>query len=361
MNIVQVIPSLTYGGAETFVTRLAEAQRRAGHTVHLVCISKLGPLLDQLSPELRENTHLIGKSSRWDVSALPRLVALFRRLKPDVVHTHLFTGLSWGTAAARLAGVPVVVDTEHACHDDEYAYLPPIRRLLSYGVDAVVGCSEAVSREVRRRHYAPGYKVLTVDNGIPLEGRPRAPMTGLHVGTVGRLVEVKGQKYLVEAMRLVRDRGVEMSCTIVGDGPLEAELRAQVAALGLDGVVTLAGASSEVPAWLARFDLFCLPSLSEGLPMTLLEASAAGLPMLVTSGGGGGILIEAGAGGWVVPPGDAAALADKLCAFAAMSLEDRRALGERSLRLVHERYSVDVCVAAYDRLYWRHLRGADTP
>lgn len=359
MIIAQVLPSLTYGGAETFVTRLAEAQRRAGHTVHLVCISALGPLEAQLSPELAANVHLVGKRSRWDATALPRLVALFRRLKPDVVHTHLFTGLSWGTVAARLAGVPVVVDTEHACHDDEYAYLPPIRRALSYGVDAVVGCSQAVSDEVRRRHHAPNYKVVTIDNGLPLDGRPRASLTGLRVGTVGRLVEVKGQKYLIDAMRVVRDRGVPMTCTLVGDGPLHDALAAQIAAHGLEDVVTLAGASADVPGWMASFDLFCLPSLSEGLPMTLLEAGAAGLPLLVTSGGGGGILIEAGAGGWVVPPGDAAALADRLCAYAALDPAARRALGDQSYAVVHARYSVDVCLAAYDRLYRKHLRGAD--
>ena len=155
LKIVQVLPSLVVGGAETFATQLAHAQHTLGHEVHLLVLKDGGPLQERLSPEVRAHTTFIGKRHRWDATVLPRAARFLRSIRPDVVHTHLFTSLSWGTTAARLARVPVVLHTQHACHDDEYAYLPPVRRALSFGVDAVVGCSEAVVRDVHRRNYAP--------------------------------------------------------------------------------------------------------------------------------------------------------------------------------------------------------------
>lgn len=359
LRIVQVLPSLTVGGAETFVVQLAEEQLRQGHDVHLVCVSGGGPLESRLSPALRSRLHITGKRSRYDATVLPRLVALLRRLRPDVVHTHLFTAQSWGTVAARMARVPVVVHTEHACHPDEERLVPFVRRRLARLLDRVIACSSAVDEDVARNRFAPPEKRRLVENGIPLDGRPRATLDGdpLRVGCVGRLVPIKGHTFLVKAMGLLRDRGVPVVLKLMGDGPLRDELAAEIRALGLEDRVTLVGEVSDVARRLAEVDLFVLPSLSEGLPMTLLEASAAGLPLLVTSGGGGGLLIEAGAGGWVVPVSDPAALADRIADYAAMDLDDRRSLGQRSLALVTERYGLPGVARRLEAIYREVLAG----
>jgi glycosyltransferase involved in cell wall biosynthesis len=353
LRIVQVLPSLVVGGAETFATQLAQAQLDAGHDVRLLVLKEGGPLHQRLGETLARNTVLLGKRSRWDATILPRATRQLRRWAPDVVHTHLFTSQSWGTVAARLAGVPVVIHTEHACHDDEYSYLPAIRRQLSHLLDAVVGCSEAVCEEVRRRNYAPHAPIVCIDNGIPLQGRPRSTLDHqpTRVGTVGRMVEIKGQRFLIDALAQVHAAGHPLALTLVGDGPLRAELEAQVDALGLRAHVRFAGQVADVPEQLATFDLFALPSLSEALPMTLLEAGAAGLPMLVTTGGGGPTLLNAGAGGWAVPPGDAGALARALLTFLALSPTERRALGDASHDLVMSRYSIEATASRYEALY----------
>ena len=334
MRIAQIVPSLVVGGAETLVVQLSEAQQRAGHEVFLVCIREGGPLEARLPPTLQPQ--IVGKRSRFDLRVLPRLTRLLRRLRPDVVHTHIFTALSWGSVAARLARVPVVVHTQHQAHADDQAYLAAVRRLLARGVDQVVACSDGVETDILRRRLAPPWKVRTIENGIPLADRPRSELLGdpVHVGTVGRLVPVKGQRFLVQAVALLRDRGVPVRLTIAGGGELADALREQVDALGLADQVHLPGRVADVPQRLAGFDLFCLPSLSEGLPMSLLEACAAGLPVLITSGGGMKIVVERGAGGWVVPPGDPTALADAIEAYARLEPAERRVLGDRSLALV---------------------------
>lgn len=356
LRVVELVPSLVLGGAEAFGVALSDAMLEAGHEVWLVTLNEGEALLSRMSPALRERRLHVPKRGRVDPTVLPRLAARLRALGPDVVHTHLFTGLAWGTVAARLARVPVVVYTEHACHADDEAWVPWLRRPLSGMVDHVVGCSPAAVEAVARHRWAPYAPVSCIDNGVPMRGRPRAALDGLHLGTVGRLVPIKGQRFLVEAVALLRDRGLDVRLTIVGDGPLRAELEAQVVQLALGDRVTLAGPSDDVPGWMGRFDLFVLPSLSEALPMTLLEAGAAGLPLLVTTGGGGPTLLEAGAGGWAVPPGDAGALAERIAAYAALDLDARRALGEASRAVVEARYGIAGTAERYVALF-RALRG----
>jgi glycosyltransferase involved in cell wall biosynthesis len=353
LRVAMVVPSLVVGGAETFALQLSEALLDAGHDAWLVTLKGGGPLADRRSAALAERTVVLSKRSRWDASVLPRAVAALRRIDPDVVHTHLFTALSWGTVAARAAGVPVVVHTQHACHDDEYAYLPAVRRQLSRAVDEVVGCSPAVVRDVHRRGYSPYAPVRCIENGIPLAGRPQASLDGapLRVGTVGRMVPIKGQTHLVTAVGLLRDQGVHVHLTLVGDGEVRDALEAQVDRLDLRDRVTFTGRVADVPDRLAAMDLFVLPSLSEALPIAALEAAAAGLPMLVTTGGGGPTLLEAGASGWAVPPGDAAALAERIAHYAALPVDERQRLGAASKALVLAEYDIASTASAYVDLY----------
>ncbi len=355
LRIVQVVPSFVVGGAETFALALAEAQLAAGHDVHLLSIKDGGPLTTRFSHALDGRVWMMGKRSRWDATVLDRLLKTFKRLKPDVVNTHLFTSLAWASVTARAAGVPTIVHTQHEVHDDDQWYLPPVRQALARGLDAIVGCSAATVEDVHRRKYAPGIPVELIENGVPLGDRPRAPLDGdpLVVGTVGRLVPIKGQRFLVEAVALLRDRGTRVRLVIAGDGESMGELTEQVRALSLGDRVTLLGRVDDVPIQVARFDLFALPSLSEAMPMALIEAAAAGLPLLVTTGGGGPTLLEAGAGGWAVEPGDAAALAEKIEAYATLSVASRRALGDASHAVAHARYDIAATAARYIDLYER--------
>jgi glycosyltransferase involved in cell wall biosynthesis len=353
LRIVQLVPSFVLGGAEVFATQLAAALRDDGHDVTLLALRDEGPLRARLDDDLAARARVIPKRGRIDPTLIPRLAAAVRGA--DVVHSHLFTGLAWGTVAARLARVPVVVYTEHACHADDEAFVPPLRRLLGRAVDHVIACSDATRDAIARHRWFPGAPISVIPNGIPLRGRPQsAARPGpLRVGTVGRLVEVKGQVHLIDAVARLVDEGLDVTLTVWGEGPLRADLEARAAKLGAR--CRLPGATDRVPDVLADLDVFVLPSLSEAMPITLLEAAAAGLPLVVTSSGGASTLLEAGAGGLVVPPADPAALADALRQLATQSPEARANLGAASRRTVEAGFSIEAAARAHVALY-RRLR-----
>jgi len=349
VKILQVLPSLEIGGGEVFTVALSEELLSRGHELELLCIRAGGELASRLSPALAERTTVLGKRFRFDASVWPRIASRMLQQRPDVVHTHLFTSLAWAGTASLATAIPAWVHTQHGCHDDDHGYLPAIRRALYPRIDAAVAVSEAVQQDLIDRRYL-AKRTRTILNGINLSGRPtRVPQPGpLRLIAVGRLVPIKGHRYLLEALALARAAGLDAQLTLCGDGELRTELQQLAADLGIRDHVVFAGAVSDIPDRLAQADLFCMPSLSEGLPISALEAGAAALPMLVTDGGGAGALIEDGAGGRIVPSGNAQALADALLAFAN---DDLTALGAKSRATIEARYSIQATADAYELLF----------
>jgi glycosyltransferase involved in cell wall biosynthesis len=226
-----------------------------------------------------------------DLGALPRLVRLIHKGRYDVVHTHLFRACVYGRVAARLAGVPVVVATEHSLGDEriEGRPLSAATRRLYLATERLGAATIAVSPTVAgrlRRWGVPGGRIRVVGNGIDLAGyafdplrrdRARAAM-GLSdrfvVGLVGRLVPGKRVDRALHA--LAGRPGVV--ALVVGEGPLRTELVDLAATLGVPAVFT--GESSDVPALLSAMDLLIAPSAGETFGLAVVEALAAGLPVL---------------------------------------------------------------------------------
>lgn len=247
-----------------------------------------------------------------------------REFKPDVIHAHtLFYHTSLVAAAvARRFRVPLLV----TLHVGAVGALPqPYRamtqlyegtagRLLLAGARRVI----CVSNDVQRHALSlgvPGSKLSVVPNGVDATRyRP-----GERVGSgppvvlcVGRLILNKGQHLLLEAVAELRQRGLALRLLLVGDGPSEKQLRQQVARLGIDDVVEFLGHRDDVDSLLAASDIFVRPSLTEGMSLAVLEALAAGLPVVATDVSGSRQLIEDGVNGVVVPPGCSVELANGL-------------------------------------------------
>lgn len=351
MRILQIIPSLQVGGAEVFVARLAAAHQAAGHDVHIAHFHD-GPMVDRLDPLLRTRMHRITKRARYDATVVPRLLRLMRDLGPDIVHTHLFPALSWGGAAARLARTPAWVHTHHSNHAPSQRDARLLEAKLLARAHRVVAVSKGTAERLRP-HGGRLSNTLVIANGIPLDDRPRSAIDGDPpvIGTVGRMVPIKAQHTLIEAVAQLRDAGREVRLRLVGDGVSRPELEALVDRLDLRDRVVFTGRVSDVPQQLAQLDLFVLPSLSEAMPLALLEACAAGLPVVVTNQGGAGSIVEQGAGGWLLEPGSGPRVAARIEAFLALDGPARRALGQRSLALVQQRYSMQACATAYLDLY----------
>jgi glycosyltransferase involved in cell wall biosynthesis len=275
-----------------------------------------------------------------DVLALGELVRLFRRLRPDIVHTHNPKPGIYGRVAARLAGVPVVVNTVHGLYaspDD-----PLLRRAVVYGLERAVSvCSQAELVQnvedvaVLERLHVPARKLHVLGNGVDLvrfQPRPAEASTvrqtlGVRdhqvvAGVVGRLVWEKGFAELFEAARRLRHTRPEVVVVVVGgtDPAKAASLtQADLDLARTEAGVVFLGERRDVEALYPGFDLFVLASHREGFPRAAMEAAACGLPVVASDIRGCRQVVDHGTTGVLVPARDAVALADAVGSLAADS------------------------------------------
>jgi glycosyltransferase involved in cell wall biosynthesis len=313
--------------------------------------SAAGPYVDELAASgIRHEAvaHATRSVSvRDDVLALGELVKLFRRLRPDIVHTHNPKPGVYGRVAARLAGVPLVVNTVHGLYATPED--PLLRRALVYGAErAASTCSQAELVQnvedvaVLERLRVPRRKLQLLGNGVDIERfRPRPEATAsarqalgaspdqVVVGVVGRLVWEKGFAELFEAARRLRDERPEVLVVVVG--PLDPAKSGSLSPADLDrvraeGNVVVLGERRDVDLLYQGFDLFALPSHREGFPRAAMEAAACGLPVVATDVRGCRQVVDPGRTGLLVPVRDPVALADALSSLSADPAR-RRAMG----------------------------------
>lgn len=309
-----------------------------------------------------------------DLRALLRLVQVLQARRLDIVHTHMSKAVLIGAAAARLARVPVIVNTAHNL--GFLALRQPLLRALFWAYDRALFAATCdvivtVSRQVRagvvRAGIAPPRKVVAIPNGIDparfsvspeLRRSTRLALAdgdGLVIVTVARLVWFKGLDTLLEAAVPLLARHPRARIVIVGEGPLRAALTAQAVRLGIDRSVIFAGERGDIPALLAAADLFVLPSVSEGMPISILEAMAACRPVVATRVGGVPDLVLDGVSGLLVD-----ARAPDALAAALLRLADDPALaarmGQAGAARLDRAFSAAAMVARTGALYRRHLR-----
>uniref|UniRef100_UPI0021C23A84 glycosyltransferase n=1 Tax=Frankia tisae TaxID=2950104 RepID=UPI0021C23A84 len=290
-QVVHVITALTTGGAERQVQHLVE---RGSAEAAVVCLYGGGLVADELVAA-GHRVHVLGMTGWRRFAAPVRLARLLRRLRPDVVHTHLLAAQLWGLPAARLAGVPVIVSTEHSLMPTSMEGRPITRRLrlLYYLLVQLAQHSIAVSAATGRRMVSWGInpaRVNVILNGIDIDAMAfsagdraavRAELgvaRGVRlVGAVGRLAPVKRFDVLIDALapRLATG-GTRLA--LVGVGPEEGALRRRCAEHGISDAVHFLGARSDVARVLSALDVFVSPSRDETFGLAILEALANGLP-----------------------------------------------------------------------------------
>ncbi|QNP65006.1 glycosyltransferase [Streptomyces genisteinicus] len=291
MKVLHVITGLGVGGAEQQL-RLLLRHLPAPYTAEVVTLTNPGAVADGLRADGVPVTHL-GMGGNRDLGALPRLARLVRRGRYDLVHTHLYRACVYGRIAARLAGVPSVA-TEHSLGEAEIEGRPLSRgnRALYLATERLGAATVAVSPTVAGRLRAwgvPGQRVHVVPNGVdaarfafdPAARRAVRARLGLAedvfvVGGVGRLVPGKRFDLLVDAVAAL-PRAVLL---LAGDGPEREALRARAVRLGAAGRVRLLGERADVPGLLSAVDAFVSASREEAFGLAVVEALAAGLPVL---------------------------------------------------------------------------------
>ena len=351
------------GGAEQFVLNHA---RRADRGRYDVRVAQMGG-----SETLRGAFEAIGvpvvnlgERRRPDPRALVRLYAYLRRERIDVVQAHVAFSVLCARVVGRLARVPAIVATEQAMVGQYPRATQRALEATARLANACVFISRASFRSWQK--VLPSVEPLIIPNGIDARAVAARAAAGrdavraelglapddIAFANVARLHPDKGQATLLAAF--ARAALPRARLFIAGVGPLAAELRAQAAGLGVGERVRFLGERTDVPRLLGGFDAYVHPSRAEALGVSVLEAMSAALPTIGAAVDALPEYIADGATGWLFPPDDAAALAERLRAVAA-DLAGARAVGRAGQARMFRDYDIGASVAAYEALYERLL------
>jgi glycosyltransferase involved in cell wall biosynthesis len=385
IKVLRVIARLNVGGPTLHVAYLTRGLAPLGYETTLAA-GRVGPnegSMDYVAAETGVHPLYIGSLQRnlsvfADAAALLRLVRLIRSLRPDVLHTHTAKAGALGRAAALLAGQARPEAVVHTYHGHVLTgYFPrrmstlylQVERFLARASDALVAVSPEVRDDLVRLRVAPRSKFVVVRLGLDLERRTDAPGDARErvrrewrvgedqflVTWLGRMTEIKRVDDLLRAFADLRGRGVDAVLALVGDGPNREGLRRLAEQLGIAEFVRFTGFRRDVGSVYAASDAVALSSANEGTPVSLIEALAAGCPVVTTDVGGALDVVDHGRVGFLVPAGDTEAFADRLEELVRRP-ELRRELGAAGREHVLARYSVDRLVRDIDHLY-RSLLG----
>ena len=367
---VHTVPIISGSGINTLLTM--KGARARGYAVALACSSR-GRLTEEVE-KAGIAVHLIPQMDReispgWDVAAVFALLAVMRQHRYSLVHTHNSKAGFIGRLAARLARVSTVIHTVHgfAFHDSESAgrrvLFRYLERLAAGWCDGMIFVSEPLVDWARREQIGIRLPKTVIYSGIDVEAFQSADGSAFRkrwgieperpvVGMISKLWEGKGHHILLNAWKGVLEAGLAPAplLLIAGEGPLEGALKRQVSALNLQDSVLFTGFQHDVPNVTAALDVAVLPSFFEGMGRALLEAMAAGKPVVASRVGGIPNIVFHNINGLLVEPGDPVGLKTALLDVLSEP-ELRKRLSEGARASMRPEYSADHMVSEIHRFY----------
>ncbi|MFN0298881.1 MAG: TIGR03088 family PEP-CTERM/XrtA system glycosyltransferase [Burkholderiales bacterium] len=369
--VLHVIHNLSIGGLENGLVNLINTMPVSGYRHAIACIEAYSDFRDRIKrPDVEVIALKRSQVGHWRMRR--DIFRLCRRLRPDILHSRNMSALD-ALLPARLAGVTRSVHGEHGWDvdnlDGEHWKPIVLRRLHAPLIDHYITVSDHLKRYLAERIGIAAQRISHVCNGVDTDRfAPDSSSSSewlperfkgedkLLIGSVGRIQAVKDHATLLHAFSMLIETSpalrARLRMTIVGDGPLLTELRAYADLLKIADLVWFPGALDNIPDVLRALDVFVLPSLNEGISNTILEAMAAGIPVLTTAVGGSVELVEEGVSGRFFAPGDAPTLSKMLGDYAENPVV-RRAHGEAARRIAVDRFSLTAMVAGYESVYDR--------
>ena len=349
-----------YGGPQQ-VLYLVAGLEDAGHDCTLVCPP--GSAIDSAARTAGRSVRNLFCAGDLDLPFAYRLTQYLKAQRPDILHCHSRRGADvLGGLAASFADVPAVVSRR--VDNTELSVLASLRYrpfakivAISEAIAAVLGEQGIDTARIEVIRSA----VDTQAFAVPVDrGRFRAefglPDDAIVVAAAGQLIPRKGHRFLLDALEGIGAKHARVSVLVFGDGPLEAELRDQATALGLDGSVQFPGFRDDLDAWIGGVDVFVHPALAEGLGVATLKAAAAGVPVVAFDAGGLGEAVLDGETGRLVPPEDVGALRKAVFGLVA-DPDTRRRLGAAGRERMQKEFSIATMVAKHIELYESVLDG----
>lgn len=365
MKICQLLHAMTTGGAEVLADRMGRAFAER-HRITFACLDGVGELGEQLRSDGFDVCEL-GRGPGFDFGCVRRLARFLRDRRIDVIHAHQYTPFFYAAAARKWGRHSPIVFTEHGRF---FPDLPSRKRavynrLMLGRRDRVVAVGEDVKRALIENESLPAGRIEVIYNGINLEpfAGPRddaerswlrrelgIPTEAIVIAQVARLDSIKDHLTAVRAMSLAESSAPGLHLAIVGEGPARAMIEAEIEKLDLRGRVHLMGLRRDVPSILRGSDIALLTSVSEGIPLTLIEGMACGLPCVSTDVGGIREVVEDGRTGLLCPVGEPGAIAAALGRLAG----DRRlrgTMGAAGRDTAESRFSERQMIDRYEELF----------
>jgi sugar transferase (PEP-CTERM/EpsH1 system associated) len=361
INVLHLIQGLEIGGLEIMVVNLLERLDRSRYRPSICCYDSLGSLSQGL-PEKGIGVHLLKRRHGIDYFYPFKLAKYLRKSKIKILHLHNPTALFYGTLAGKIAGTTCIIYTEHGRDFSSSSKVKIANSLLCRMVDKIVVVAECGKRYLVEHEGVDEKKIIKIYNGIDSKKfgtiqevtliRRELGITDNQsvIGIVARLDPIKNHACLIRAMKIIVTSLPGSLLILIGDGSLRTELENLTADLGLQDLIKFLGARSDIPELLSILDVFVLSSVNEGLSLTLIEACAAGKPIVATNVGGNAEIVEHEGNGLLVPSDQPEALAKAVLEI----LTDKtkaRLMGEFGRKKFEKEFTLDIMVKRYEALY----------
>ena len=354
MNILHVEAGERYYGGARQVAYIIEGLAGYGVSSVLAC-----PIDADIADEVGSwaEVHELAMGGDLDIGMVWRLAKLIRTVRPDIVHLHSRRGADlWGAIAAKITGTPCVLSRR--VDNPEPRWLVALKYRL---YDHVITISEGIREVLLSEGLAP-HRVSCVRSAVDAEPYLSSadrdemrrefdlPQDAIVIGMVAQLIPRKGHRYLIEATEALSKDYSNLRVLFFGRGALQSELENEISRRGLTAIIRFTGFRTDLPRWLGALDILAHPADMEGLGVSLLQASAAAVPIIASRAGGLPEAVADGVSGILIPPGDAMALVSELRRL----LDDkelRQQMGSSGRERIRAEFSVDAMVKGNYSVY----------